>query len=273
MPLHFVATSVAPLHAVASGAGPAVVCLHSSGSSSSQWRRLMESDAPGHRFVAFDFHGHGRSPEQPPDYGLAVESRAVWNAIASVREPIHLVGHSYGGAVAVDLALRHAERIASLTLYEPVLFSALTPEEAAYREITSVGLGIVRDARAGDLEAATSAFIDYWNGAGAWRAMPAGQQERARARIVPVARHFEALFAGGLTLERLRALHVPTLLLGGDRSPAAARAVCARLATLACVKARTFRGLGHMGPITHPEVVNTAIAAHLDAQSSLADAA
>lgn len=273
MTLHFVATSAAPLHAVESGAGPAVVCLHSSGSASSQWRRLLESGAPGRRFVAFDFHGHGRSPEQPPGYDLSVESGAVWKAVSSFREPVHLVGHSYGGAVAVDLALRHAGRIASLTLYEPVLFTALAGEEAAYREIATVGLGIVRDARAGDLEGATQAFIDYWNGAGAWRAMPAGQQERARARIVPVARHFEALFASGLTLERLRALQVPTLLLGGDRSPAAARAVCARLATLACVKARTLHGLGHMGPVTHPAEVNAVIAAHLDARTPLADAA
>lgn len=267
------ATHSARLYSIAAGAGPEVICLHASGSSSSQWRRLIEAAQADFRFVAFDFLGHGRSPEQPARFDLARESDGVWDALASSREPVHLVGHSYGGAVAIDLALRHAERIASLTVYEPVLFPLLEPTSAEYAEITSVGGGIVERARAGDLEAATAAFIDYWNGAGSWRALPPEHQERARARIEPVARHFEALFASAWTLERLHALHVPTLVLRGDRSPAAAQAVCARLATLACVTVRAFPGLGHMGPVTHASTVNAAIAAHLHTQSSMQKAA
>jgi pimeloyl-ACP methyl ester carboxylesterase len=261
------------LHSITAGDGPEVICLHSSGSSSAQWRRLIEAAQAEFRFVAFDFLGHGRSPAQPARFDLACEADGVWDAVSSSREPVHLVGHSYGGAVAIALALRHAERIASLTVYEPVLFTLLEPASAEYAEITSVGGGIVKNARAGDLETATAAFIDYWNGAGSWRALPPEQQERARARIEPVARHFEALFESGLTLDRLHSLHVPTLLLRGDRSPAAAQAVCTRLATLACVKVRAFPGLGHMGPVNHASTVNAAIVAHLQAQSSMRNAA
>jgi pimeloyl-ACP methyl ester carboxylesterase len=273
MTLSSYAAREARLYSVAAGAGPEVLCLHSSGSSSSQWRQLIESAQAEFRVVAVDFLGHGRSPGQPAHFDLACESVHVWDTLSSSREPVHLVGHSYGGAVAIDLALRRAERIASLTVYEPVLFPLLDPGSAEYAEITSVGGGIVKNARAGDLEAATAAFIDYWNGPGSWRALEAEQQQRAQARIEPVAAHFEALFGSALTLERLHALHVPTLVLRGDRSPAAARAVCERLATLACVTVQTFTGLGHMGPMSHAGTVNAAIVGHLRAQSSMQNAA
>ena len=136
------AVPAARLHSVTAGAGPVVVCLHSSGSSSGQWRRLIESQQAAHRFIAFDFHGHGRSPDFAGDaYELRSESEAVFSSLPPSREPIHLVGHSYGGAVALDLAVRYPGRFASVTVFEPVLFALLDPGSAEFAEITSVGFG------------------------------------------------------------------------------------------------------------------------------------
>lgn len=274
MPFPSIASPSARLHTVTVGAGPTVVCLHSSGSSSWQWRRLFETEQTGYRLIAFDFHGHGRSPDfAGDDYALSTESDAIWQTLAAIDQPMHLVGHSFGGAVALDLAVRHPGRFASVTVYEPVLFGLLEPGSDEYREVTSIGLGVVDAVRAGDLDAGAGAFIDYWNGPGTWRALPVEQQERVRARIAPVARHFEALFANPLPAERLRTLRVPTLLLRGDRSPAAARAVCTRLAGERVVTTEVFPGLAHMGPVTHSAIVNPRIAAHLDAWASVAIAA
>jgi len=262
------------LHSITAGAGPTVACLHSSGSSSSQWRRLIESAQADFRCVAFDFHGHGRSPEfAGAEYELRCESDAVLAALPPSSEPVHLVGHSYGGAVAIDLAVRQPGRFASVTVFEPVLFALLPPASAEFREITSVGLAIVRAAHAGDLDAAAGAFVDYWNGAGAWRRLPGEQQARVRERIAPVARHFEALFADPLPFDRLRALRVPTLVLVGDQSPAPARAVSQRLGALSFVTVQTLAGVAHMGPITHPDQVNPRIARHLRTASTLQIAA
>jgi pimeloyl-ACP methyl ester carboxylesterase len=90
---------------------------------------------------------------------------------------------------------------------------------------------------------------------------------------VPVARHFEALFADPLPFDRLRALRVPTLVLLGDRSPAPARAVSECLGALPFVTVESLPGVGHMGPITHPEEVNARIARHLRDSSTLPIAA
>ena len=256
------------LHTITAGSGPLVLCLHSSGGSSSQWRRLIESGKDAFRFLAFDFHGHGRSEEyRGEDYALRCESDAIWASIESVREPMHLVGHSFGGAVALDLALRHRGRFASAIVFEPVLFALLDATTAEYREIASVGLRIAAAARAGDLEVASAAFVDYWNGAGCWSSMPSEQRERVRGRIVPVGRHFEALLADPVTTERLGCLDVPTLVLRGDHSPAPARAVSDLLGAFSCVTREVLPGLGHMGPITDADVVNPRISAWLNAFS------
>lgn len=268
------AVPAARLHSVTAGAGPGVVCLHSSGSSSSQWRWLIESTQADFRFLAFDFHGHGRSPDFAGDaYAMRFESEAVFSSLPLSSEPIHLVGHSYGGAVALDLAVRHPDRFASVTVFEPVLFGLLDPASAEFREITSVGFEIVRAAHAGELEVAAATFVDYWNGTGAWRRLPAEHRARVRGRIAPVARHFEALFANPLPFERLRQLQVPTLVLLGARSLAPARTVSRCLEALPSVTVEALAGVAHMGPITHPEEVNPRIARHLREASTLPIAA
>lgn len=256
--------SLSVLHHAASVDIPTVVCLHSSGSSASQWKRLMEAQQGAYRFVAVDFFGHGRTPrDSSAPYTLQREADGVWQALASIAGPVHLVGHSYGGAVALDLAARFPDRVASVCAYEPVLFALLDPASIEHDEITTVGLSIVRNARAGRLEAAAATFIDYWNGTGAWNAMSPELRTRVEARIVPVASHFQALFDDPLPLQRVRLIGSPILVLHGDRSPAPARAVCRCLESLDAVHGAVLPGLGHMGPVTHPEIVNRYIAAHL----------
>ena len=106
------------------GSGLAVLCLHSNASTSSQWRALAGLLADRHRVIAVDGYGAGKSPEWPDDRGLrlADEVELAASAIALAGERFDLVGHSYGAAVAVKLALLHPARVRSLILYEPTLF-------------------------------------------------------------------------------------------------------------------------------------------------------
>ena len=141
-----------------------------------------------------------------------------------------------------------------------------------FREITAVGRAIVRAARTGELEAASARFVDYWNGPGAWDSLLAEHRARVTARIVPVARHFEALSIP-LTLDHWRGLRTPTVVLRGDRSPGPARAASDRFATLPAVTIEVLPGLGHMGPVTDTARVNARLIEHLRNCSTLSMAA
>lgn len=262
------------LQARSTGAGPLVVCLHSSAGSGQQWQTLAETLAPRYHVACVDTHGHGRSPA--PDAGVHVLAQdAAWlaPAIAEAPDGVHLVGHSYGAALAVRLALAHPTRVRSLALFEPVLFSVLDdpamPADAR-EEIGQIGRAVIMWVRRGQPLRAARLFIDYWSAGqgerGGWHGLGARQQRAIAARMPVVAGHFEALFDAGITLRHAARLSMPVLLMSGARSRRAALAVADGL-QLAWPQARVLRfaSTGHLGPMTDAEAVNAEIVRHLDA--------
>jgi pimeloyl-ACP methyl ester carboxylesterase len=247
------------------GSGPAVVCLHSNASSSSQWRSLMDRLAPRHRVLAPDTHGAGRGPAWPSERKLTLrdEVALLEPVFARAGAPFALVGHSYGGAVALRAALERPQRLRALVLYEPTLFSlvdAASPAPNAADGIRHVVARAVAALAVGDRSAAAETFIDYWMGEGAWAAKPAPQRSSIEAAVINVHGWGRALIEDATPLDAFRSLEMPVLLMQGSETPASARAVAALLArTLPCVETLTFEGVGHMGPITHPTQIDEAI--------------
>ncbi len=250
------------------GTGPGVVCIHSNAASSSQWRGLMDRLAPSFRVLAPDSYGAGKSPEWPSDrmISLADEVALIEPVIAAAGAPVVLVGHSYGGAVALMAALAHPGRIRALALYEPTLFSLLDPTVSP-NPADGIRDAVARSAAAlevGDADAAAGHFIDYWMGAGSWAQTPALRKPPIVASIVNVRRWAHALTTEPTPLSSFQALDVPVLLMTGQRSPLSSLAVAARLApVLPRVEQVEFDGMGHMGPITHADRVNDTIAGFL----------
>ncbi|MDH3453410.1 MAG: alpha/beta hydrolase, partial [Gammaproteobacteria bacterium] len=167
--------------------GPLVILGHSDASSSAQWRSLMEDLGGEFRLRAFDTAGQGRShpwPEEQP-YSIAAESRIVDALAESETARIHLVGHSAGGMFLLGAALRLGERLASLTLVEPVAFFLLRQagKGVALAEVEQVRRDFKQRVRAGSHAEAMAGFVDYWTGEGNWAAMP----EERRAPIVATA--------------------------------------------------------------------------------------
>jgi len=248
------------------GSGPAVLCLHCSASTSGQWRPLMEQLAGRYRVIAPDLYGCGKSPAWPGERPMWLDDQIELLSPAFERagERFHLVGHSYGGAIALKAALGLKPRLASLVLYEPVLFAVLLraePQSEAAREIVAVRDDVV----SGDSEAAAERFIDYWMGGGTWAATP----EARRATLVHAVEgqkpEWHSAFNEPTPLEAFAALDVPTLLMTGDASTAAARAVARLVArVLPRVRVEEIEGLGHMAPVTRPGEVTSRIERFLE---------
>lgn len=234
-------------------------------SSQSQWNRLVAREAGRYRFVAIDLLGYGRAafPLEPASFTLGHEVDAVMASIAAhvdADEPLHLVGHSYGGATALRLARELGSRVRSLCVFEPVAFHLLPREAPARAEIEAVVARIEAAATRAD---AARSFIDYWNGAGTFDTLADTQQARFAAQIDKVRLDFQALFGEPSTLADCARLDMPSLVLSGSASPRSTRALAERLAgALGNATSMQVAG-GHMAPITHADAVNELVAAFL----------
>jgi len=256
----------------AAGRGHAAVCLHASGGSSRQWNALARDLRGSWKVLAADLAGHGASPgwrsgERPTVAGEAARLAPV----VAAEKKVHLVGHSYGAAVAVRLALAMPGHVASLSLFEPVLFRLLLDYPdcgEAGEEIVRVAGEIRASLSAGNSLEASRSFYDYWSGKGAWNDVAPEQRVRIAGRMPAVMGCFDALFEDDTRPADLARLDVPVLLMSGTGSPAAALGAVQHLAAaLPRVRRRVFQGVGHMGPVTHAAQVNEVIAGFLAAAS------
>lgn len=252
------------------GTGRTVVCLHSSTSSSKQFQALSESLADRYRVVAVDLYGYGKTADWPGESPLKLDDEVALFAdiIEDSIEPVHLLGHSYGGAVAAMAALRYGKRVASLTMYEPVLFRLLEEagnSTAAAAEIATVEATVRAGVAEGRVSEAAQHFIDYWSGKGAWGSFPEWRQAGLSGKMIKVVSDFDAVLGTDYALDRFERLDVPTLLVNGLASPRASRRVMELLLqALPDVNLRSLAGVGHMGPVTHADQVNALFADFLD---------
>jgi pimeloyl-ACP methyl ester carboxylesterase len=247
------------------GSGPAAVLLHSSAGTRGQWRSLTELLDGKRRVLAPDLRGYGESAARPGQPDLADEAAIVGALAARAGGLIDLVGHSYGGAVALRFALEQPELVRSLTLIEPVAFHLLSQDWAGrdwlLAEVQAIAAAVGRDRNGTGM----SRFVDYWNGSGTWAGLPEDKRSGLAGCAATVAENFAATVAEAIPLETYRQIQAPVLLLRGAQSPAPARRIVALLgSTLPNVRMVTVAGAGHMLPLTHRELVNAEILTHMN---------
>jgi pimeloyl-ACP methyl ester carboxylesterase len=251
-----------------------VVLLHGSASSSQAWRSLAGRLAARYTVDAPDLLGYGRAADWPgsPSFTFEQEALPLVQRIRRRGHPVHLVAHSYGAAVALQIAIGHGEWVRSLAIFEPAAFHLLRggdrQDQLGYDEICTVAAGVARSVESGDREPGAAGFVDYWGGPGAWMRLAAPARD-GLIRILPkVAMEFQAALHHPATAADLRRLRMPKLLLRGEASPLSARRVAARIAgAWGAADVEVIGGAGHMGPFTHPEAFGSRIEAHLEACS------
>jgi lipase len=122
------------LHEWGEPGAPRLVCLHGVTSHGRHFAELAGA-LPGYHVLAPDLLGHGLSPYEPP-WSIAAHLEAIVESLGE--EPAILVGHSFGGRLALELAARAADRIPRLVLLDPAVFipphAALHAAETARKE-------------------------------------------------------------------------------------------------------------------------------------------
>jgi pimeloyl-ACP methyl ester carboxylesterase len=241
---------------VAAGEGAPVLLLHGSASSSAMWNPAIDLLKARFRVIAPDLIGYGRTDSWPAghDFSLDEEVRLIAPLIESVPTPAHVVAHSYGGAVALRLAVAHPALIRSLTLIEPVAFYLLRVlgEREAWAEVDAIREQYVAKFQRGDPDGAMQLFTGYWAGNDAWASMDETVRAQMRRAAPKVLLDWQATFADGPSPEQLRQLTMPVRLLTGELSPLPPRRILARLSELLpSATVETVAGAGHLMPITH----------------------
>ena len=179
-------------------------------------------------------------------------------------QPVHLVGHSLGALVALHHASQHPETVAGLTLIEPVIVGILYNDlaggdVAAGRSLDEIGAMIAAFRAAMALEnsaAAMRAFSEYWEGPGAWDAIPAAARLPFFARAAKMAADVDLAWADRTGRDALAALGCPAQVLSAERTTPAARDMAQRIAdALPNAAFAAIADAGHMAPVSHPAAV------------------
>lgn len=252
------------------GTGEPAILLHSSASSKAQWRSLTKALSSRFRVLAPDLYGYGDSDAWPGRRSLtfADEAKIVAALIDHAGEPVHLVGHSYGGAVALRAVQDFGNRIRSLTLIEPVAFHLLrhghAEDQGHLDEVRAIARTVGEAVLRGDNHGGMAQFVDYWNGPGAWTKIKPDVQTDLARRLGKVALDFRAGTSETSDVRACGWFVAPVLVLCGTRSPEPTRAI-SRIVAVAFPRGRhrTVAGAGHMLPLTHPDEVNAHIVEHL----------
>src|SRR5579859_6226078 len=101
-----------------------VLCVHGMSGAATNWTDLMAELAPDFDGAAVDLPGSGFSPPPRTSAGYSVSALAgtVIRLIETLDAgPVHLIGNSMGGAVAVRVAARRPDLVRTLTLISPAL--------------------------------------------------------------------------------------------------------------------------------------------------------
>jgi esterase len=237
------------------GEGAPIACIHGGGSSAVMWGEAVEGLARLGRAIAYDRRGCARS-ERPEPYERttvaeqADDAAALLDALAAA--PAVVIGRSYGGAVAIDVALRYRDRVRALVLLEG---DALGLSAAGLEWTRAIRDRLRQVAAQQGVDAVYEALVDEVVGEGAWDSFPDEVREI-------LSRNGPALLAELAYVDEtmpdaaaIATIDKPVLLVAASESPPPQREMTEAMAT-ALPDARTVLVAGgHLIDPAAPEVL------------------
>nr|WP_174822458.1 alpha/beta hydrolase [Ruegeria atlantica] len=235
-----------------------VLALHCTIAHSGAWAGLSAALGGEATFTAPDMPSHGRTSDWD-GHGDFFDQVTQLSA-AHLTEPMDVIGHSFGGMLALRLAVEFPDLVRSAVLIEPVFFAiAVQDAPELVRQHDDEAKPVSNALAAGDMEQAARLFNRMWGAQDGprWPDLP----KRTRAgmirgiHVVPAVD--DALFhdqKGLLIPGVLDRVNLPFLILSGSEThpvmPAIGEGLARRLPN---AKTGVVSGAGHMVPITHPD--------------------
>jgi pimeloyl-ACP methyl ester carboxylesterase len=238
------------------GEGPAIVFIHGSFATISTWRAIVADLSADFRCVCIKLPGHDGAPE-PRDFdrpSVNTERAMIRACLTDLAvDDIHIVGHSYGGVVALAMALEPPVNIRKMTLFEPVTTAVLTT--AGELEDAQRVEEFCRDYREAVAEGehyAVRRVLDFWNQKGVFDGLPDAIKETIEPMTANNVRHWDVCESALYSRAALQAMSVPTTIVRGTESNAIMHNITHSLNTLlGQSQHRIIEGANHFLVTTH----------------------
>jgi pimeloyl-ACP methyl ester carboxylesterase len=249
------------------GEGPTIVFIPGSCSTGAVWRPVITALDGRFRCVTTSLLGYGGTAERRTvhDPSVSHEAEIVEAVIRRAASKVHLVGHSFGGLVALAVVLRGKVPVESLTIAEAPVVELLreTGEHQHYRAFRDMSDAYFAAFRGGDKQA-ISMMIDFYGGAGTFASWP----PRACAYAVEMTPvnilDWASAYGFPLSPSALEAVNIHVLVLrGGTTHPAMQRANELLSIHIRGASLVTIAGAAHFMISTHADDVAHAIAQHV----------
>jgi len=248
------------------GAGPTIVLVPGSCSTGAAWRPVIAACGDRFRYVTTSLLGYGGTAERrtPDDPSISHEAEALESVIRKAGGRVHLAGHSFGGLVALAVALRDRVKLASLTIIEaPAVTMLLERAEIQHtRAFGEMTAGYFAAFKGGNAEA-IEAMIDFFGGAGTFASWPPRVRGYAVATTPVNILDWQSASRYLLSAETLAHLRIPTLVIrGGESHPAMQRVNELLSESMSPATLATIEGAAHFMIATHVDEVARLLAQH-----------
>jgi pimeloyl-ACP methyl ester carboxylesterase len=234
------------------GTGLPILGIHGSPSSAALWEPAAERLAEHGRCFTYDRRGYGRSDRPDPltlDIGIhAADAAALLEALDAA--PAVVIGRSYGGGVAVELARRHPELVAAIVLLEGDV-QTLDPADREELEELCRQILALADRPADEVAAALFALVA---GPGSWESFPPELREIFTTNVPALLADLRGDYLE-MGEDEFRGLAQPTLIVCGVDSTVAPRRASARMAELVPDAELVDVPGGHLVDPAHPAVL------------------
>lgn len=206
-----------PLAYTEAGAGTPLLLIHGSLCDYRYWRWQIPAFGASHRTLAPSLRGYWPAAfrSEREDFDVLVHARDLVEFLDQAHpggEPVHVLGHSRGARVALELACTAPDRVRTLTLADPGFPTADHAGPAAFQ------LDAARRLREGDTDGALEVFIDSVSGPDTWRHMVGWFKTMVRDNASTMLSQIKERNQE-FDMARARAIACPTLLLTGENSP------------------------------------------------------
>ncbi len=247
------------------GSGPTVVLVHGALGDYRTWAPQVDA-LPGFRLVTLSLRHYYPEPwKGEGEFSLVRHGADVAAFIERLGAgPVHLVGWSRGGAVAVEAVKARPDLVRTLVLMDPALFSLVAKPGSAPGDDPRVKRARATEVyfRRGEMERGLEYFVDDVNGVGAWRRLPEAQRQVRRDNAWTAIGQIGDVETVSCT--ELGNFRMPVLLMGGEQSPPAFNRI--REAAQRCMPSArtvTIPKAGHAMHQNNPTVFNAELARFL----------